>query len=90
MILDGYDLHCRHCAVWKPKEQMTFATYEEAEQHVLTFHPDRLLKQYQGVVKLLQEKLKNEGIDVRLVLLDAMLSDIHREGAFRPFNPPKT
>lgn len=38
---------CTQCAVWKPKESVTFTTMEEAEQHVLDFHPGRLLKMYQ-------------------------------------------
>ncbi len=43
-------LFCEQCAVWKPKESVTFYEVEAAEQHVLEYHPNRLLKKYQALV----------------------------------------
>ncbi len=41
------ELFCAQCAVWKPKESVTFATVQDAEQHCLDYHAARLLKTYQ-------------------------------------------
>jgi hypothetical protein len=40
-------LICKQCAVWKPEELVTFSEVEAAEQHVLDYHPGRLLLKYQ-------------------------------------------
>jgi hypothetical protein len=36
-------LYCRQCAVWKPKEQVTFSVVEEALWHLITVHPNRAM-----------------------------------------------
>lgn len=44
------DYFCSQCGTWRDKESVTFPNLKEAEQHVLDFHPGRLLDVYQDLM----------------------------------------
>ncbi len=41
---------CNQCAVWRPREDVTFITVEEAFRHAVTCHPERVVKFFSAVM----------------------------------------
>ena len=56
--------YCRQCAVWKPKEEVTFSVPEEALWHLVTVHANRAMwllleLYYDNQEELLQSALRD-------------------------------
>lgn len=49
--MSGSAFVCEQCALWKPRELVTFPNVATAEEHVERYHSNRLLVEYRdGVV----------------------------------------
>lgn len=51
---------CEQCALWKPRELVTFPDVATAEEHVERYHANRLLAEYRGTIECVDEEFYGE------------------------------